>query len=278
MTENSDEKEDGVPLVYSQRDLLLRDVVNSCRLWRFWVHLGWEDIAKQYRRSFLGPIWISINTALFVIAFGFIGAQLFKFSVDDYLPYFCTGNILFSFISSLLVEGCHTFTAAEPFLKQTPYPKFAFAMRVVWRNVLMFLHNLPILLGVLLWVGNVGRILPIWFLAGFFITALCASMLAAIIGAVSARFRDVPMIINSVMQIAFFITPVMWRASQVTERAQMVVYFNPLAAFLDIMRAPLLGHTPSNSSWYMVALVALTLLGLFFSAYLAARRRIVYWI
>ena len=262
----------------SQWVLLVQDVCRSINLWRLWVHLGWEDIAKQYRRSFLGPVWISLNTAIFVVAFGFIGAQLFKISIDEYLPYFCLGNVLFGFISGFINEGCQTFTASEAFLKQTPYPKFAFSLRVVWRHLILLGHSLPIALGVLIWAGQLSSVKPGWFMIGLIVSIVTASLFASLIGALSARFRDVPMIISSIMQISFFVTPIMWKTSQITERAQVLVNFNPLAAYLDILRAPMLGQTASGSSWVMVGIVLGLLCILFCTLFLAARRRIVYWI
>lgn len=262
----------------SQSRLLIKDLIASLQLWHLWMHLGWEDVAKQYRRSFLGPVWISLNTAFFVITFGLIGAQLFRMPIEEYLPYFCLGQIMFIYLTTLLIEGCQTYSAAEAFLKQTPYPKFAFALRVVWRNLIMFAHNVPIMIGVLAWVGQLGTVRPFWFLAAMLVSTLSASLLVALLGAISARFRDVPMIIASLMQISFFVTPVMWRTSQLTERAQLVVYLNPLAAYLDILRAPLLGVDPAKSSWSTVAIVSVLLVGLYGSVFLAARRRIVYWI
>lgn len=262
----------------TQWQLLRKDLILSLKNWQFWVHLGWEDVAKQYRRSFLGPVWISINTAIFVIAFGMIGAQLFKMDVETYLPYFCIGHVLFTFLSTVINEGCQTYMAAEAFLKQTPYPKFAFALRVVWRNAIMLMHNLPVALLVLLWSGRLQQINLFAFVLGLMLTIITASMLTAIVGVVSARFRDVPMIVASVMQISFFVTPVIWQASQLTERAQLVVRYNPLAAYLDLLRAPLLGQVAPASAYIMVAAVMAALLILFVTVFMAARRRIVYWI
>ena len=262
----------------TQFDLLRRDLTLSFWNWQFWVHLGWEDVAKQYRRSFLGPVWISINTAIFVFAFGMIGAQLFKMDVETYLPYFCIGHVVFTFLSSLVNEGCQTYMAAEAFLKQTPYPKFAFALRVVWRNCIMFIHNLPVALLVLLWSGRLLQVNFLGLVFALFLTLISASMLTAIVGVVSARYRDVPMIVSSIMQISFFVTPVIWQSSQLTERAQILVNYNPLAAYLELLRAPLLGQAPSNSAYIMVAGVMVVLLVLFATVFMAARRRIVYWI
>ncbi|MCM2252931.1 MAG: ABC transporter permease [Ramlibacter sp.] len=267
-----------VPAAPSQFELLKKDVLESARLWRLWAHLGWGDIRKQYRRSFLGPMWISLNTAIFIVVFGLIGAQLFSMPVDTYVPYFCAGHVIFTFFSSLINEGCQTYIASDAFLKQTPYPKMAFVLRVVWRNLIMLAHNLPIVLAVLWWAGLVSGVLLGWFIVGLALSAATATLVVALLGAVAARFRDVPMIVGSVMQIAFFVTPVMWLPQQLTERARLVVLFNPLAAFLELLRAPILGQAPRSAALVFAVATLVVLALLYLAVYLKVRRRIVYWL
>lgn len=262
----------------SQAFLLRKDLGESLRNWRFWVFLGWNDVAKQYRRSFIGPLWIVFNSAFFIVAFGLIGAQLFKLPIAEYLPYFCAGNIFFGFISALISEGCMTYIYADAFLKQMPYPKLTFVFRLVWRNVIMLLHNLAVLVGVLLWSGDLLRVQWFHFFAGVLLTLVCACAVVAILGALAARFRDIPMAVASVMQISFFVTPVMWRPDQLTERARILVYLNPLAAFLEILRAPLLGTAAESQAWTHAVIATVLALAIFIALYLRARRRIIYWL
>lgn len=262
----------------SQWRLLKKDMLESIALWGLWTHLGWGDILKQYRRSFLGPMWISLNTAVFIVVFSLIGAQLFSLPLQSYMPYFCMGHVFFSFFSSMTNEGCQTYIASEAFLKQTPYPKMTFVFRVVWRNLIMLAHNFPVVLGVLWWAGVLPAGRMGWFALGLVLTVAAGTLLVALVGAISARFRDVPMIVTSVMQIAFFVTPVMWQPQQLTERAQLVVVLNPLAAFLDLLRSPLLGQAPPDSALSMAAATLAVLIALCVALYLHARRRIVYWL
>lgn len=262
----------------SQLTLLLRDVRASLAYWRFWLHLGLEDVLKQYRRSFLGPVWISLNTAVFIIAFGLVGSQIFRIELKQYMVYFCLGNIVFLFMSSLINEGCQTFIAAEAFLKQTPYPKLAFVLRVVWRCTLTMAHNLPVMLGVLLLYGDLGAIRVGPLALGLALTLATAILLVACLGAVCARFRDVPLLVTSVMQISMFLTPVMWKPEQLAPPAMVLVHYNPLAAFLDMLRAPLMGAVPGPHAYAMVlAVLGVLLLG-FFTLFLYSRRRLVYWL
>lgn len=262
----------------SQFQLLIMDVQGALKLWRFWLHLGLEDILKQYRRSFLGPVWISINTAIFIGAFGLIGSQVFKIDIQTYLPFFCVSHVLFLFISQCISDSCQTFIAAGPFLKQTPYPKTAFGLRIIWRNLIMMMHNIPIALVVLFFFDGLEKVRLFPFLLGMAFTMLCAVLVSCVLGALCARFRDIPMIVVSVMQVAMFLTPVMWQASQLSERAQLIVHANPLAAFLDLIRAPVLGEPVGVSSYVMAGASFVVLLLAFFTIFLKSRRRLVYWL
>lgn len=261
-----------------QLTLLLKDIRASMLHWRFWFHLGLEDILKQYRRSFLGPVWISLNTAVFIVAFGLVGSQIFRIELKDYIVYFCLGHVAFMFISSLVNEGCHTFIAAEAFLKQTPYPKLAFVLRVVWRCTITMAHNLPVMLAVLLLYGDLGAIRTGLLVLGFALTLASAVLLVTCLGTVCARFRDVPLLVASVMQISMFLTPVMWKPEQLSPAATVLVHSNPLAAFLEILRTPLMGGVPSPQAYTMVLTVLGVLLLGFFTLFLHSRRRLIYWL
>jgi len=267
-----------VPSATSQWSLLWRDIRESIRLWRLWTHLGWGDILKQYRRSFLGPIWLTLNSMIFIVVFSLIGAQLFSLPLGTYLSYFCLGHVYFSFFSSTINEGCQTYIASEAFLKQAPYPKMVFVFRVMWRNLLMLAHSAPIVLGVLWWTGLLWKVQLGWWVLGVALMVTAATLAVALLGALAARFRDVSMIVQSLMQIALFVTPVMWQAEQLTERAQLVVRWNPLAAFLELLRAPLLGRAPSSAALVMATAVITLLAVIYALAYVRVRRRIVYWL
>lgn len=263
----------------SQWELLLRDWFLSLGQWHLWMHLGWQDLLRQYRRSFLGPAWIAINTAIFTAAFGWIGAQLFNQDVKSYIPYFCLGNVFFGFLTSVFNEGCKTYIDSAAFLKQSSYPKFIFVLRVVWRNLLLLAHQIPLIL-IVLWIGGLlGQSLWLLWLGGMLLTVASAVMAVALLGAISTRFRDIPMVVGSILQIAFFITPVIWRPTQLSAgHSSAFIALNPLAAWLELLRAPLMGQAPQITAWVTasIAFVVLTLLCI--AVYLAVRRRINYWL
>jgi ABC-type polysaccharide/polyol phosphate export permease len=250
----------------------------SFRQWRLWMHLGLNDIAKQYRRSFLGPVWITLNTGIFIVAFSLIGAQLFKQDVNAYLAYFATGYIFFTFFSAVVTEGCAAFTGAESYLKQGSVPKLTFVMRVIVRDLVMLGHNAIIIVGALLWLGSIGQVRLGSLLFGLAMCIVAAFFIIGILGTVAARFRDIPMMVTSAMQVLFFLTPVMWRPEQLTERGKWLVVLNPFAIFLDLVRKPLLGQATSLQTVVSAAIVIAILAAIFVPLFLVARRKIVYWL
>jgi lipopolysaccharide transport system permease protein len=254
------------------------DIQGSLANWRLWIHLGWNDVAKQYRRSFLGPIWITLNTGIFIVAFSMIGAQLFNQNIESYLAFFATGNIVFTYLSLLVSEGCSSFTGAESYLKQGSFPKLTFVFRTVVRNIIMLAHNAVIILCALLWVGKVGSIQWIALGIGLIFSIVAGFFIIAILGAIAARYRDVPMMITSAVQVLYFLTPVMWRPEQLTERAKWLVILNPMAIYLDLIRKPLLGEAVSTQTYLSGLLIILLLAGVCFPLYVSVRRKIVYWL
>jgi lipopolysaccharide transport system permease protein len=103
-----------------------------------------------------------------------------------------------------------------------------------------------------------------------------------ILGIVSARFRDVPQIVSSMLQLLMFLTPVFWVPDVLTQQAvparTRFILYNPLAQMLDVLRLPLLGGRPaSGTCWFLLDLTLLTV-AVAAILYATQRRRIVYWV
>src|SRR5206468_7396737 len=132
-------------------------------------------------------------------------------------------------------------------------PFSIYVYQAVWRNVLIFLHNITIfgIVALLLQI-NPGYIA---FLAivGVLLITLNGFFLTFIIGGLGARFRDVPLICTNLMQVAFFLSPVFWRATQ----AQHPLFFqlNPFYYFLESVRLPLMGQVPPSTIWIVIAII-----------------------
>jgi ABC-type polysaccharide/polyol phosphate export permease len=197
---------------------------------------------------------------LFIGGIGSLYGVLLGQPKSDYIHYLAVGLVVWIFISGLIADGCQTFIAAEAFIKQTRLPLTVHALRVVWRNVLILAHNLIIVVLVSVWF------LPSWGWGlltaplGVLVIALNGLSLGLLLGLLSARFRDIPQIVASLIQLLFFVTPVFWRPEMLNTH-QWVAGWNPIFHLIELVRAPVLGNPVPAGSW-QVALVV-TALGWF---------------
>jgi len=257
---------------------LAADLAEIVSRWRFWLRLGWEDVARQYRRSFLGPVWISVYTGIFVLTVGLIGADLFSQDMRSYLPYFASGMVFFGFFSAVTTEACAVFTNAEGYLRQAATSKMIFVCRLLVKNVIVLLHNFVIIILVFLWAEILPNIDWIGFFAGLVWFLVAAFFIVPVIGVVATRFRDVPLMIASAMQTLFFLTPVFWRVESLSPEVRSLLMFNPFAVYLEIIRQPLLGQSPPEALIFASAGMLLLAMVCFAIVFTFSRRKIVYWL
>jgi len=260
-----------------RKRLVLEDTWGGLRLWRVWFNLGWNDILQRYRRSLLGPFWLTASMAIMVLSLGLLYGLLFKIPISEFIPFVCTGLIVWGFISSILNEAGAVFTANELFIKQIRLPYTIYVWKFVWSKVIIFAHNLIIYFAILIyfriWPGEpLVSIIP-----GFLLIVINGLLVTLYLGMISARFRDVPQIVTAVTQIIFFLTPVLWKPELLTGYEYMA-NFNPLYHIIETVRSPLLGHwpTPKNVAVTLaVTALNVAIAAIFFPRF---RARIAYWV
>lgn len=252
-------------------DLGLRD-------WRMWLLLGINDIRQRYRRSRLGQFWITMAMGTQIVSLGILYAYLFKTAAGELLPHLGASFVVWGLIGSIVIDSCSVFISAEGYVRQVPMPKSVFVHRMLVRNIIIFLHNLIILPPLFLAFGvPMGWPLLLAPL-GMALILVNGMWIGLLLGTVCARFRDLPQIIASLMQVAFFLTPVIWEPKQLPPAMAWVIDLNPFEAFLEIVRAPLLGINPPVLAWETA--IGITVAGFavaipFFARF---RARIVYWL
>lgn len=264
---------DGAGLNDGLRDM--RDALARHWLWRA---LGRNDVRHRYSGSLIGSLWVGLNLALLVAALTFLFSAALGESWRTYAPYVAIGLVLWQFVHGTLNEAPQLFVTAAETIRNTPLPLSLFAMRLVWRNVVVLAYQMPVLAALLLafgigpsrWVLTLPLALLVLFAAGFSATLL--------LGVLGARFRDVQQLVTNLLQLLFFVTPIFWLPAALGAERAWLAFGNPIFAFIDIVRAPLLGGTPAATSW-PIALAATVVLAIAVSVVLGrARGRIAFWI
>jgi len=256
----------------------LADIAGGVRLWRLAWALGWLDIRLRYRGSMLGPFWLTISTGVMVGSLGLLYSTLFKINLRDYLPFLALSQVLWGFLAALVSEACTTFTDAEGVIRSVRMPFFVFSMRVLIRNAIALGHNILVIVVVFaafsIWSGwEALAALP-----GLLVWAVDALALTLLLGAFCARFRDIQPIVNSVMQIAFFVTPVIWKPEQLGADGVAKLALNPFFDLLEIVRGPVLGSDIAATTWLGALGFSAVLCAVSWAFFVRARGRVAFWI
>jgi ABC-2 type transport system permease protein len=247
-----------------------------------WLHLGWQDIKQRYRRSVLGPIWITIATGTTAVAMGGLYAKLFHLQLSEHLPYVTLGLIIWGLISASILEGAEVFVANEGLIKQLPTALSVHVYRMVWRQAILFAHNIVIYVIIAIIYPKPWSWADLTVIPALALILLNCIWVALVFGIVGTRFRDIGPLLGSVVQLLFFMTPIIWNdrtlAQQGAGRWGKVVELNPLLHYLDIVRAPLLGAQQELRHWLVV--LVLTAIGWLLAAFAMRqyRSRVPYWV
>lgn len=241
--------------------------------------LGWQDIKQRYRRSKLGPFWLTISMGVMIGMIGIVFGQVLNTPMQDYLPFLATGLIIWMCFSTAVLEGGNAFIDASGMIKQLGLPLSLYSVRVLWRNLIILGHNLVILPFVFLIVGKGITWNILWLIPGLLVLVVNIFWMSLLFGVCCTRFRDMPQIINSFFQVFFYITPVIWMPSALTARsASLLVDPNPVYHLIQLVRAPILGMSPSVLDWECG--IAMAGVGLFISTIVFGqyKKRIAYWL
>jgi len=255
----------------------VQDVAGGLRLWRLAWTLGWLDIRLRYRGSLLGPFWLTLSTAIMVSSLGVLYATLMHMDVHRYLPFIALSQVLWGFISGVVGDGCVCFTQAEGIIRSVRMPLFVQVLRVLVRNLLMLGHNAVVIVVVFALFSVRPGWQALWALPGVAAWALAAAAICLPLGAVCARFRDVPQIVGSVMQIAFFLTPIIWLPDQLGPHEHLLL-LNPFFDLLEIVREPLLGTAAGSHIWMAAVAITLVLCGFSCALFARVRGRVAFWL
>ena len=253
------------------------DIREGLRVTHVWGALGWHDIRQRYRRSVIGPFWFTLSMAILVLVLGFLYSTLFRQEISDYLPFLATGLIVWQYIATMANESCTVFIEAGYLIKQIRMPLTIHVARIVWRNFIILIHNLPVILVILIVFDR----LPGWGIlvvpVGVLILMLNGIWIGIVLGILGARYRDIKPIIGNFVQIAFFFTPIMWMPEILEDRAWVAEY-NPFYHLIELIRAPLLGGSVPLQSWLWAA--GMIIVGFLSAQWLLRhyRTRVPYWL
>jgi len=243
-----------------------------------WWLLARQSIQSSYRRTVLGPFWITLQQLVWVLGIGVVYSQLFKVERSGFIPLLAYGVLIWSFIAGALTSAPALYSDSASYLSSSTLPVSFYTFQSLANQALTFLHSavvmvlIPIVYGVRPTLAAIGLVPAA--LALILVNAFGAMLWLAPLG---LRFRDVRVAINAIVPLMMFMTPIFWDPSQLPKR-HWVVVINPMAWPVLSARDPLLGRPADRGLWMLLLAGTVVNLVIAFVSFSRSRRRIRYWL
>jgi ABC-type polysaccharide/polyol phosphate export permease len=261
----------------SNAEYAMQDIKEGFLSLHLWPMLGWLEIKQRYRRSIIGPFWLTISTAVLIGAMGPLYGKIFNLDIASYFPYLGISFILWMFIANTITDSCTIFINAASYIQQMKIPFSVYVLKSVYKNLIIFFHNILIILIILIIFPQAISWQILLSIFGVILIALNAFWVGMVLGMLCARYRDIQQIIVNLIQLAFFMTPIIWKAGMLG-RYSFAVDYNPLYHFLEIVRGPLLYESINILSWQVVGIITIFGYILMFKVFSIYREKIGYWV
>jgi lipopolysaccharide transport system permease protein len=257
---------------------MISDIKYSIHNWRL-VHLmGVSALRTRYSRSKFGQAWLTLTNLFHIISIAIVWSLIWKIDIIKFLPYVGLGHLIYLFIAQLINESVGVFVADSRLYLNDKRPFLLSIFSHMYRNILIFLHNLPIIMA-LIYLNDTSKLhIDHIFIFGLALLLLFGFFSSYFLAVVCTRFRDLMQLVSLLFQIIFLITPVMWSLDFIDYNLRVFILINPFAAILEVLRNPLLGM--SVNDFAIFSLLGWTLLSFFLAliAYYKMDKKIIFWI
>lgn len=229
-----------------------------------------QDLKLRYRRSVLGFLWSLLYPLLNIAVLAVVFSQLMKFSTENYVLYLVAGLVPWSFFANSLLNAANSFITNEGFIKKIYLPKLIFPVA----GVAGCFYDFVFALVSLFFLVSLLHFNPSWALLALpgavLLLALFALGLGITVAVVNVYYRDTAHLLSVLLQILFYLTPIIYPRRIVPERFQFVVDLNPMYHVIRLFQVILNeGRFPTALEWGTAVAVSLT--GLMFGYWIFKR-------
>lgn len=237
---------------------------------------AWGDTKARYKRSFLGPFWIVITTIFSVAGLGYIWSILFDIDAAELVPSLTIGLVVWQLVSTCILEAPSIFIRYMSFIKNVKVPYTIFPLYLIIRQYIYFLHAFVVIVLVLAIYKpslSFNQLLLVPNAVLLFVNLFWIVLLFSCVG---IKYRDFEQIVSALMPMFFFVSPVIYRPSQL-KFSEIIVWLNPFSYMIELLRAPLLGTAPPAFVYLVSCVSAIFGISIVLVLFGHIKRNIPFW-
>lgn len=253
------------------------DIRSGIQKFRLWLYLARKDVSRKYDASFFGVGWITIEHFFVILGIGLLYSQVNSIDTGRFLVYYAVGLTTWSFIASIANESVVLFPNVSGQLKSTSNPVSIYVFKTLAKSTFRLCLQIPVVVFFVLVTSSGVGDYAIMSGVGFVLVLLCGACGSFTLAIIGARYRDFAGFVQSIIRLAFFITPVFWDVEQIGEN-EKYMNLNPFFHLIEVVREPLISNSFDMLHFYCVAGFLLALFTSAVCSMMLARHKIIYWL
>lgn len=228
------------------------------RDWNIIRELTWTDFKLRYNRSVIGFLWTLIKPFLMLGTLYVVFSIFLRFDIQYYPLFLLLGIILWNFFVDSTILGMKSLIMKEGLIKKTYFKKELIIISANFNCLISFIFNLIIFL-IFLSLSNVKISLMAVFFLLFILELFVLSLgFSYLISALYIQYRDLDHIWEVLLQIGFWITPIVYSLNSVPEEILKFYMLNPIARIINDSRSILL-YNEIPSLWHSIITLVICL-------------------
>lgn len=221
-------------------------IINWRELWHYkdlFFFLVRRDIKTRYSQSILGIGWAVIQPVFSMIVFTIVFGNLAKINSEGvpYAIFSYTALVPWTFFSSSLSSASGSLISSKNLITKVYFPRLIIPISPVLAKMLDFGISFLILIGLMFWFGVKPTIWSLMIPLFILLMMLTAAGVGMWLTALSIQYRDINYGSNFFIQLLMYASPVIYPASSIPEKYQMIYAINPMVGVIEGFRAALLG-------------------------------------
>ena len=222
-----------------------------------------KEIRGKYKGSFLGVLWSFVNPLLMTLVYAIVFPFILKNSQEHYVTFLVTGIIPWTFFTTCIAQGTNNILINGGIIKKVYFPREILPISVVTSALINFLISCLIIFIFLIFSG-IGFSYYILLLPLIIIIQYILSLgIVLITSSIDVYIRDFEYIINFLINMLFYATPVLYSSSLFPSRVAWILNLNPMTHIINSYRDVLFYKQLPNMSWlgidFIISIVILIL-------------------
>jgi ABC-type polysaccharide/polyol phosphate export permease len=196
-----------------------------------------RELKARYRGSILGFVWTFLNPLLLMAVYALVFRFYMRIAVANYALFLLAGLLPWTWFSSSLADGTNAIVGGSSLVTKSLFPTEILPVVVVLSNMVNFALSIP-LLALAGWAYGVSfsPLAWLWLVPVMVLQCVFTLGLVLSLAALNVHYRDVQHVVANLLLLWFFLTPIVYPASQVPERLHLLLWANPVALFTEIYR------------------------------------------